>query len=706
VREGPPGHRTGSGPAGGAPARLVTGGTGFVGGHFLFWASRRPGALLALVRGEDPEACRMRLRARLDACALSYDLPVSGEDWDDRVAVVVGDMARPGCGQSATSLASLREVGIAEFWHFGASLDFEERNRTQILAQNVEGTRHALELATEVGASRFIYVSTAYTVGAQPGVVGEEFHRTDAPFNNLYEESKCVAEHIVAEWCPARGMDFRILRPSIIVGPHQTLRTGGSRTGLYGMLRTLYGLREAFRALGHPYSVLGDPEARLNFVPVDSVVRDCLHLIDSDFEGGPIYHLTGDGAVDAETALGVVGHYAGVPDIRVARRTMSARTPAERLLDGETAFYASYLQNGYAFQRSLPQEPHLDSADLEFLCLHGLRELRAESPDGVFRASPVRSADGRRFNLYTGGAEGQPTVLLANACGMAPDFWLPLARRLADEFRVVTWDVRGLPGIAAPFEPLRCGVSAHVADALAALQAVGALSAYVVGWHTGAQVALGLASLAPGRVSGLVLAGGDYVLPGPATRTPLAANCEPVLAQVARSIRYAEICHRLLRGEDNPRLREPWQPPTGGAAPTTPPGDAAAAVEALQALRAALSDDDPLLRWMGSLPFRSPEALYRFANLLVQARSGGPATVAVPTLALCGGRDPLAHPGATRELARRLPEAEARVFERGDRYLLHKDQEAIRAVHRFLRTLVASALPPAHAASLAAQGAQ
>ncbi|MBZ5711682.1 hypothetical protein [Nannocystis pusilla] len=92
--------------------------------------------------------------------------------------------------------------------------------------------------------------------------------------------------------CALHGLDARIVRPGIVVGPHTTKRSGGSDTGMYGFIREVHRMREALRAVGRPLRLRGEATTPLNFVPVDWIADELWQLNTEDFPGGPVHHLT------------------------------------------------------------------------------------------------------------------------------------------------------------------------------------------------------------------------------------------------------------------------------------------------------------------------------------------------------------------------------------------------------------------------------
>src|SRR4051812_804345 len=132
---------------------FVTGATGFIGRHLVELLLKREGTIYVLVR----EGSRGRLEELLSR-------------WDagtDRVVPVIGDLSQPGLGVSAQDRAELRGK-IDHFFHLAAIYDMTADAETQRLA-NIEGTRHAVELAEEIEAGCFHLVSSIAAAGLFEG---------------------------------------------------------------------------------------------------------------------------------------------------------------------------------------------------------------------------------------------------------------------------------------------------------------------------------------------------------------------------------------------------------------------------------------------------------------------------------------------------------------------------------------------------------
>jgi nucleoside-diphosphate-sugar epimerase len=93
--------------------------------------------------------------------------------------------------------------------HSAAATRFDLR-REEVLAVNVDGTRHVLELAADAGA-RVVALSTAFVRTDYSAEVGWLTPKH-------YLESKRAAEALVS----GSGLDWHIVRPSIVIGAPET----------------------------------------------------------------------------------------------------------------------------------------------------------------------------------------------------------------------------------------------------------------------------------------------------------------------------------------------------------------------------------------------------------------------------------------------------------------------------------------------------
>ena len=257
---------------------LMTGATGFVGAALaLELLASSNDQLVCIVRAEGvgaarTEAAQQRLHALLQRLVAAYDYPpVLAAQIPLRVRALPGDVSQPLCGLAQADIDALQG---AAFWHAAASLRYEDRHAKEIFATNVEGGRHAIALASALGASEFNAISTAYVCGNRNGVI-EEARRPPQGVNNLYEQSKIDYEGMLHQPLP---FAVRIFRPSIVIG-HSRTHAAMNFSGMYGFIRQLHAFRRMLQRTQpgllerEPLRLRADVGTVLDLVPVDKVVQ-------------------------------------------------------------------------------------------------------------------------------------------------------------------------------------------------------------------------------------------------------------------------------------------------------------------------------------------------------------------------------------------------------------------------------------------------
>lgn len=336
---------------GGDAVHLVTGATGFVGAALVLELLDQTAADVAcMVRpSHDPDRARKRLSEALERAFLLYDradmLPAIGE----RCRAVPFDL-REESGKPPSLPA-----GIAEVWHSAASLRFKQSQRDKIIEQNVEGTRRMLRLSTEIGASAFNYVSTAYVAGKRSGLVLEEPARDPDVAHNAYEESKIRAEMLVDDW---EGLRTRIMRPSIVIGSTSTF-AAISNTGLYGFVLGVQRAQKEVEGkklgafLAHRQVRLrGDGEAPINLIPVDVVARNAVAISRSATDAG-VFHLSNATPPPAAAVSRVVFAALGMAEPRWVSSDDEFTLIDEKLDEQpRTDFFRTYLSRDRVFDLS------------------------------------------------------------------------------------------------------------------------------------------------------------------------------------------------------------------------------------------------------------------------------------------------------------------------------------------------------------------
>jgi long-chain acyl-CoA synthetase len=312
---------------------LLTGATGHVGAALL------PGLLAdpeqqvrVLLRAPDDPALEQRRARLIEKAGLSAEQAT-------RLQALRGDVGAPGLGLSARDRSQLL-AEVTSSLHSAASVRFDMPEEGAA-AQNIEGTRHMLELVSALtergGFRRHDHVSTCYVAGDRKGRAWEHERYVGQPFRNTYEWSKCEAEALV-ERAVSEGMPIAVHRPSIIVGDSRSGRTESFNV-LYWPLK-LY-LRGWWRTFP------GEVDAPIDVVPVDFVAEALLRIRARPESLGGRFHLAaGDEALTAGQIMEAVREITGGPPIRVVSQDRYRRFVRPLLWP-----FFRYTQRGAAMRR-------------------------------------------------------------------------------------------------------------------------------------------------------------------------------------------------------------------------------------------------------------------------------------------------------------------------------------------------------------------
>jgi long-chain acyl-CoA synthetase len=268
---------------------LLTGATGFLGGELLArLVEQTDHEVLALVRARDDAAAQERLNAQLAVLLPPGSVPAG------RVTAVAAHLDRPGLGLPVRRRNAIaREIDAVV--HCAASVQFT-LPLEEALKINLDGTREILDLAGRAdGLDRFVHVSTAYVAGDREGVYREDEFDVGQRPRNTYEQTKLAAElHVEGSGLPGTS----IVRPSVVVGD--------SRTGWTPAFNVIYWPLQAF-ARGLFPVVPGEPDARLDIVPVDTVADALLELVEGPRRTGAIHVVAADEAPTATELASLAG---------------------------------------------------------------------------------------------------------------------------------------------------------------------------------------------------------------------------------------------------------------------------------------------------------------------------------------------------------------------------------------------------------------
>ncbi|MCV7101265.1 3-beta-hydroxysteroid dehydrogenase [Mycobacterium palustre] len=201
---------------------LVTGGSGFVGANLV---------TTLLDRG-------YRVR--------SFDRAPSPLPEHPRLEVLAGDITDgAACAEAVDGIDTVFHTAAIIELMGGASVSAEYRQRS--FAVNVGGTENLVHAGQAAGVKRFVYTSSnSVVMGGQHIAGGDETLPYTTRFNDLYTETKVVAERFVLSQNGVDGMLTCAIRPSGIWGRgDQTMFRRMFESVIAGHVKVLIGRKSA-----------------------------------------------------------------------------------------------------------------------------------------------------------------------------------------------------------------------------------------------------------------------------------------------------------------------------------------------------------------------------------------------------------------------------------------------------------------------------
>jgi NAD(P)-dependent dehydrogenase (short-subunit alcohol dehydrogenase family) len=290
---------------------LVTGATGFIGRHLVELLLEREGPIHVLVREGS--------RARLEELIAGW-----GAD-EGRIVPVIGDLTAPMLGVSAADKEKLK--GIEHFFHLAAVYDMSADEETNRRA-NVDGTRHAVELANELEARRFHHVSSIAVAGKYRGLFTEDMFDEGQELDNSYSATKYESEKLVRE---NSTVPWRVYRPGIVVG-HSETGEMDKVDGPYYFFKVIQRLRSVVPPWAPVIGLEGGP---INIVPVDYVAKAMDHIAHADGLDRRAFHLTDPNPKSAGKVINSFARAAHAPEfaMRIDRQMLNVvPKPARKMI--------------------------------------------------------------------------------------------------------------------------------------------------------------------------------------------------------------------------------------------------------------------------------------------------------------------------------------------------------------------------------------
>src|SRR6185312_3346515 len=181
---------------------LVTGATGFVGSAVTKILCDAGFTVRALVRAGSP-------RAHLGGLELEF----AEGDLRDR-------------GSVARAMQGVRYV-----FHVAADYRLWARDKREIFAANVDGTRNVMHEALRAGVERVVYTSSVATLALRPdgATADESGPQSEQEGIGAYKRSKIAAERLVEAMVANEGLPAVIVNPSTPIGPRDVKPTPTGR---------------------------------------------------------------------------------------------------------------------------------------------------------------------------------------------------------------------------------------------------------------------------------------------------------------------------------------------------------------------------------------------------------------------------------------------------------------------------------------------
>ncbi|MFO8235726.1 MAG: SDR family oxidoreductase [Bacteroidales bacterium] len=183
---------------------FVTGGTGFIGAHFLFHLLEEGKEVIALRRsGSNLDY----VKKVFSWYTTDYDSYLNKINW------VEGNI-----DNLYPLYNDLNNVDL--IIHLAAMVSFDPSDKYKMLEANIQGTANMVDLALEKGIPHFIYVSSVAALDPekQGGYITEEAFGNNPIRNSAYGESKFKSELEVWRGIE-EGLNALIVSPSVVLGP-------------------------------------------------------------------------------------------------------------------------------------------------------------------------------------------------------------------------------------------------------------------------------------------------------------------------------------------------------------------------------------------------------------------------------------------------------------------------------------------------------
>jgi dihydroflavonol-4-reductase len=228
---------------------LVTGGTGLVGSHLLYFLLK-DGQTVRAIRRKSSD-----LSAVEKVFSFYSETSEGGENLFRKIEWMDADI---------TEIPSLSDafIGITHVYHAAAFISFKSKDYAKLKKTNIEGTANVVNLCLLNNIQKLIHVSSTAALGKEDNgvLISEKTQWNPENENSMYSISKYGAEMEV--WrATQEGLDAVIVQPGVIIG------SGHGNSGSGAIFNSV--------AKGIPFYTLGG----IGIVDVKDVVKAMILLM-------------------------------------------------------------------------------------------------------------------------------------------------------------------------------------------------------------------------------------------------------------------------------------------------------------------------------------------------------------------------------------------------------------------------------------------
>lgn len=278
---------------------LLTGVTGILGRHvlyellYLYASGKKKGALIVVIRSRPAQSGQERLQAII---AHRYrPAYLNGYAVIDLLKHII--LIEAGIEElNAAHFAALKNFDNLHVIHTAAETDLSNTATAHEKAfnHNYLATKHLLTWCTPQ-LRKFIFVSSAFSIGHYEGVITDQYIQIDAGGDpvlngaienrNPYEKFKIKMEYELIQYCRQHGKAWQIIRPSSICGRMLDEPLYYTPTFnvfyLFGKFLLACSLSNVLRT-GEKIRIESNPAGSMNIVPVDYVAKAIVKSFEND----------------------------------------------------------------------------------------------------------------------------------------------------------------------------------------------------------------------------------------------------------------------------------------------------------------------------------------------------------------------------------------------------------------------------------------